>query len=735
MRSLIILVLGILCLTGVCSIAQAKVTQQQLESLTTPLDEDIVYYRWQSTQSGENLAKLGRLNEKTNHYFMSMKDNIVSGPGIYMALEPDDSSGYLPADGGNLLEIRVPKGTLFIDLTDKATIEKMQKMGVDPTEAFTRPKSFENKPLVIKYKDTWLVARDLTGLAEFEMYPGKKATLQSVRVHFDSVRYDFRARDQVVAQIVSRRPDLVQELLKNIDLQDQLTLMVMNDDQKKSAFRLALEKANDEKSVAMIANAMENCSRCREVIFEDKSLVAIAKEKMLKNLNWPNMSAISTIVPSDWVIDYARHYGVDDRKSREVLVRFINKLEKESKSSAEFSDVVRPILREISSLGGSGEWKTGLYESLRKRFNKDRENGVDPSFLKKLMVEFGEPGIQGHKELNSDLDEVSRFYSALEALKSDKVTKDQIRSAITKARSLNEFEALLKVMANAHGGQSGNSEPIAKLKELLRAEPELFLRGTDSWTVEKVALSVKNYSNSLGLKPADIYEIYLKKLPSDKRSLAIGEIYAGPWRSQLSGRSLMEVQRMILDNIDELIDGVSDLSEIVVPVLKQSDYEIRDLERNPKELIINAVKTPEQLRSVSKLALTGYPEDAIRLISKMESMGFHNFSPSDVLSNVQIGNLNANMQRKIFENLIEGAVSPSELHFIYYEMKKNTTLAKSDLTIRIVQKMALLKPTQKEIDTLKAMSPRAFGINKLKPTETFDCIGGWSRALGTKRSH
>lgn len=729
------LAFSILCLTGVFSIAEAKVTQEQLESLTTVLDEDVVYYRWQSTQSGENLAKLGKLNAKTNQYFMSMKENVVSGPGIYMALAPDDSSGYLPANGGNLIEIRVPKGTRFIDITDKETIEKMRQMGVDPHEAFTKPKSFENKPLVIKYKDTWLVARDLTGLAEFEMYPGKSVTLQSVREHFESVRYDYRARDQVVSQIVSRRPDLVEQLVKNVDLTDQLTLMVMSDDQRKSSFRNALEKANDEKSVAMIANAFENCSRCRDLIFEDKNLVALAKEKMLKNLSWPNMSSISTIVPSDWVIDYARHHGIDDRRSREVIVRFINKLEKESKSSAEFVDIVRPILREVNALGGNAEWKTGLYESMIKRFNKDRENGVDPSTLKKLVGEFGQPGIQGHQELNSELDEVSRFYSALEALRSDKVTTDQIRSALLQARSLNEFEALLKVMANKHGGQGGNQEPVIKLKELLRAEPELYLRGTDSWTVEKVALSVKKFSDSLGLKQADIYEIYLKKLPADKRSLAIGDIYSGPWKSQLSGRSLIEVQRMIIDNIDELIEGVSDLSEIVAPVLKQSDYEIRKLERNPKEIIFNAVKTPEQLRSVSKLALDGGPEDALKLISKMESMGFHNFSPSNVLSSVQISKLSANMQRKIFENLIDGAVSPSELHFIYYEMKKNTTLAKSDLTIRVVQKMALLKPTQKDIDTLRAMSPRAFGINKLKPTDSFDCIGGWSRALGTKRSH
>ena len=96
-----------------------------LEKYGTVLDRDVTYYRWQSTTSGENLVGQGTLNEATNRYFMGLTRRAVAGPGIYLASDALSSDEYLPLDGGNLVEVRIAKGTPLLDLTDDRVIQAL----------------------------------------------------------------------------------------------------------------------------------------------------------------------------------------------------------------------------------------------------------------------------------------------------------------------------------------------------------------------------------------------------------------------------------------------------------------------------------------------------------------------------------------------------------------------------------------------------------------------------------
>jgi hypothetical protein len=184
----------------------------KLQGLGEVLEEDRVYYRWQSTESGENLARAGRMDATLNQYFMGLKERVSAGSGIYMAGGPASSADYLPSTGGNLLELRVAKGTRVIDLKDMDTLLKLKALGLSSSELERGYGSSDG--ILLRYSKDWYVGKNLTDKVSFEMYPGASPSHEQIVDHLRKI-YLPEARRQALDQFMSRRPNARAEIMKN----------------------------------------------------------------------------------------------------------------------------------------------------------------------------------------------------------------------------------------------------------------------------------------------------------------------------------------------------------------------------------------------------------------------------------------------------------------------------------------------------------------------------------------
>ena len=135
-----------------------------------PLEQDQVFYRWQSTESGENLVRSGTMNQTTNAYFMGQKRNIVAGPGVYMASSELSSASYLPDRGGNLIEVRIPKGTPVLDV--HGLVENKVLSGNDAEIFAIFHGDGGSTPVVMRFTEDWFVGKNLADHAAIPHVPG-----------------------------------------------------------------------------------------------------------------------------------------------------------------------------------------------------------------------------------------------------------------------------------------------------------------------------------------------------------------------------------------------------------------------------------------------------------------------------------------------------------------------------------------------------------------------------------
>ena len=184
-----------------------------LDEFARPLPADRVFYRWQSTTSGENLAKLGTLNAATNAHFMNMKDSVTAGAGVYFAGSELSSSEYLPATGGNLLEVRIPKGTMILDLNDPATLKALRLADVDLEALYAGAHASDG--FVIKYTADWYVAKNMTDRMHFRMYPGLEQSAASVVAALNEAgKHAPHVAGQLNRQVGDQRPDFIRTHFK-----------------------------------------------------------------------------------------------------------------------------------------------------------------------------------------------------------------------------------------------------------------------------------------------------------------------------------------------------------------------------------------------------------------------------------------------------------------------------------------------------------------------------------------
>ena len=180
-----------------------------LKDLARPLEKDQIFYRWQSTASGEGLARLGTLNASTNAHFMNVKDGVAAGSGLYFAGTPLSSSEYLPNLGGNLIEVKIPRGTMLLDLTDRMVAAELVSRDVAISSLHAGEHAADG--LVLKYSNDWYVGKNLTDRAHFQIYPGPDQTDQDVLSTWRQARAT--KEPEVIAQFVKQvehhRPDFI----------------------------------------------------------------------------------------------------------------------------------------------------------------------------------------------------------------------------------------------------------------------------------------------------------------------------------------------------------------------------------------------------------------------------------------------------------------------------------------------------------------------------------------------
>ena len=204
--------------TGLVSVAKADdpaAVRAFIAAHAKPLGEDKVFYRWQSTESGENLARIGTVTQAVNAHFVKQSENISAGPGLYLAGSPYSSADYLPKTGGNLIEVHVPKGTRILDLQDLSVVRALRQARLMP-DAFYQV-STETDGVILKYSRDWFVGKNLSNAVRFEMFPGPQHTAATLgRIIDAGLSGDHpRAAGQAIDQIRGRRPEVLATYLKS----------------------------------------------------------------------------------------------------------------------------------------------------------------------------------------------------------------------------------------------------------------------------------------------------------------------------------------------------------------------------------------------------------------------------------------------------------------------------------------------------------------------------------------
>lgn len=150
--------------------------RKRIEQAADVMPEDVIMYRWQSKASGEKLLAEQTFTDKLYDYFMGMVTDgahFAAGRGIYAAENPHSSSQFVRGtDEGSLIEVRIAKGTRYLDMEDSKTLQRLAKLGISPQDVLNG----EPEPRVaVKYntESKWWVLKGQEGIS-FQPFDGSK---------------------------------------------------------------------------------------------------------------------------------------------------------------------------------------------------------------------------------------------------------------------------------------------------------------------------------------------------------------------------------------------------------------------------------------------------------------------------------------------------------------------------------------------------------------------------------
>lgn len=671
-----------------------KKYDEAVRALAKPLEEDRVFYRWQSTKSGENLDRVGKMTRDLDRYFMNLKQDIAAGPGIYMAGNPFSSSAYLPRQGGNLLEIRIPKGTAILDVTDRTVIQKLKSMGLSP-DRLSNGKISES--VLILYSSDWYVGKNLKGRAEFELFPGKHHTVDGVYKLYNRVQSDRRAQSQMFSQIVGRRPDIIEELARDPKLGDTLAARALSGDQIVELIRseLPLRKTSFTSNLTSTLLAMPDHGQS---LLKDPILTEQLKKELMENSLGYDFARVSVHFPPDWAADFMKGARNPDTFFQNYL-REIRELE-----TKEFVDKIKALsveFRKTNLSGFSMEVRDALAHEVAERMSIARVKKSDIGRLQELTTkEFlnAEAAENLHKRLARAKAYISNYNQM-----STKPNLQVVQATLREVESLDELDSLVDYL---------RSQKSPLLKQAISDDLTLFSRLLDKAPPPIKLLLV---SSKLTKEGVDVYNLTINRIA--EMSPNTRKIYIAECLDWAICRKAMK------NNWVKLLDGVEDLGFLSNSISNlRNSAAPRDVERE----IFAAIRTPEQLKTFK--LLQNSKMSSADILAKIEQIGWGRFRPQAVYSLLSVRQLSSAARKDVMLKSIESVVNPQDASVVKEALEKEG-LQNTELGRILDRKMISLQPNSVEIENYNSTGKRKLSA---APQEDFDCLSSWARSLRSK---
>lgn len=174
MKAILFILLSTL---SIAPIAWADSFTEKVNSIAAPLTEDVAVYSWRTPTSGANLVAKGTFTPELNQYFMAPMDPGTQryGRGFYVAYSPLGSQSYAHDPQHVLVEVKVPKGTLFIDLMDPGTRKRIVKAGLTVEQI----QAEYSGSAVIKVTNDWAVLRNIENTS-IRAWDGSNVSLEKL---------------------------------------------------------------------------------------------------------------------------------------------------------------------------------------------------------------------------------------------------------------------------------------------------------------------------------------------------------------------------------------------------------------------------------------------------------------------------------------------------------------------------------------------------------------------------
>ncbi|MBF0362895.1 MAG: hypothetical protein HQK49_17885 [Oligoflexia bacterium] len=140
---------------------------EEIIKLSKPLPSDKIFYTWTNKKSAQRRISEGVFTDQEYQKMLERAKNdpqrgihnrALAGSGIYIAEDPYSSSIYgseIYTDEGALLEVKVDKGTPYIDLTMGNVVKELNEKGIKVEDVYKL-----NPAILVKYcleNDWWVV--------------------------------------------------------------------------------------------------------------------------------------------------------------------------------------------------------------------------------------------------------------------------------------------------------------------------------------------------------------------------------------------------------------------------------------------------------------------------------------------------------------------------------------------------------------------------------------------------
>ena len=168
------------------------------------------FYSW----GGDNHRSLtlGGRDEITfhTHYNQAVGGGSNAGPGLYVTTSLSDSAEYCPATDGVLLQVEMPDGMPYINVTDAVTMNALKTGNPKVTGMMLYRQSPDIPPVLVRFSPTWHCLKTTKGVG-FRLFDGRGSSATIIQAGLDRLRQDGRPiaagvllgqlRDDIRAQV------------------------------------------------------------------------------------------------------------------------------------------------------------------------------------------------------------------------------------------------------------------------------------------------------------------------------------------------------------------------------------------------------------------------------------------------------------------------------------------------------------------------------------------------------